>query len=194
MSLQPGEDQAAQNAPSFQPASTPVKQTRPPIEPIRAKLVLSEIECASAFMPVLAIEQDTDLATSTAVAMKAHVIKRTDLAARLNVDPRRPIGVQLAERGQISRSQARQIDGGLFQGRKMEVRLRIDDAVENVDAALSELLSKGLIESLTEQMEVNGYLFVQLKTNNLVELAEALSELLPDLVVLVAINGLVLYL
>jgi hypothetical protein len=126
--------------------------------------------------------------------MRSRIVKRSDLAARLNVSPDEEIGKQLAERGEVTEDEAKLIDGGLFDDHLTRLRLRIDEAVEDVSAILRQLKTSGLIENIENQNEQDGYLFVELITRKFVPLAQELSKQIPDLALLLSIDNSVLFL
>lgn len=148
-----------------------------------------ELEWASAFIPVLAIEEGVDHATA---AVGTKVLKRADLAARFGVDPEHPIGQQLAERGEMSYNEARLIDGRLFE-HPVSLRLRIPDSVENLSSLVPDLLSECLIDAAWNQLQQHGYTFISVRTRKFVELVKAISERTQDSTVLLSINGTFLY-
>ncbi len=154
---------------------------------------LSDIEWASAFLPVLAIEQGIDLAQEVPAAIRSRIVKRSDLAARLHVQSSAPPGAQLAARGELSYDQARSIDANLFRNRPLNLRLRFDNTVDDVRGMLRRLQSIGLIDHIKILQEHHGYWFVEFETRQFMGLAEILAREIPDLAVLLSINDSVLY-
>ena len=128
-----------------------------------------------------------------AIGVGSRVVKRTDLAARLGISPDQPLGAQLIEQGRVSYENGRLIDGGFFQNRLVHLQLRIDDAAEDVVTVLSDLQAQGLIDELIHKHEDDGYLFVELKTQRFIELANQFALRISGLAVLLSIDGAVLY-
>jgi hypothetical protein len=163
------------------------------LQSVRQKTGLSEIELASAFLPVLAVEQGIDLSTNLSVAIRSRVFTRADLAEHLEVDAARPIGWQLAKKGVVTAEEAKVIDGDLFSGRRIHLKLRISDLLEDAKSLLDQLQSKNLINSSGEPKKGDGYLFGEVVTNNFVELSQFLMQEIPNRVVILSLNGSVLY-
>lgn len=165
------------------------KPAQPSIQQIAG---ISEIEWASAWIPVLAVEQGIDLQANLTAAMRSRIIKRTDLAARFHVDADKPLAAQLVSKGRLSVAQAKLADGGLFENRVLDLQVRIDSLAEHVPRMLADLQTSGLIEIVNSKQH-DGYLFVELKTRRFIELANVLEKEMPGLSVLLSLNGSVLY-
>jgi hypothetical protein len=126
--------------------------------------------------------------------MRARVFKRSDLAARFHCDINRPIGLQLARDGIISRADAELIDGNMFYNRKIAISIRIDkSAVPNLQSELKSLLDLKLVAAVTTQYETDAYWFIELITDRFVELSRRLTIDLNNAAVLLTLNGSVLY-
>jgi hypothetical protein len=157
------------------------------------KIGLSEIEWASALIPVLAVEQGIDLRHGIMAGIKSRLVKRTDLAARLGVDSKKPIGSQLVAQGMLSYAEGRLVDGDLFQNRLLELRLRIDETTENSVQLLADLQSRGVIEEIETEEKHDNYLLVGLRTLRFVEFVRTLSQRAPGMAVLLSINDSIVY-
>jgi hypothetical protein len=160
---------------------------------ILKKIGLSEIEWASVLIPVLAVEQGIDLRRDIMAGIKSRIVNRTDLAARLGVDSKKPIGSQLVARGTLSYAEGRLVDGDLFQNRLLQLRLRIDETTENVVQLLADLQSGGLIEEIETEEKHDNYLLVGLGTRRFVELARTLSQRAPGQAMLLSINDSIVH-
>lgn len=162
------------------------------LQTIAHKTGLSEIEWASAWLPVMAIEEGLDIKSQLPVGMRAHVVKRSDLATRLGLDASKPLGSQLVTKGVLSYDEGRIVDGAMFANRLLRLRLRVDDTAENVPALVDKYKSLGLIEEIESEIEHDGYLFVELATRRFLDLARTIAKDIPGLAVLLSINESIL--
>ncbi|HEY9777524.1 MAG TPA: hypothetical protein V6C81_27420 [Planktothrix sp.] len=154
------------------------------------RVILSQIESAVAFLPVLAMQESASLKTDSDPSTPSRVVKRSDLAARVGVDPARPIGEQLRERGQMSDSEAQLVDGGYFQDRALVIDLRFAGHADDVAATLNELKGRKLIDSIDCQKEEKDFVFAQVHTRKFLDLAALLAA--KDSVALLTINDSIL--
>ncbi|HEY9714792.1 MAG TPA: hypothetical protein V6C72_15090 [Chroococcales cyanobacterium] len=157
------------------------------------RVAIAFIECATAFLPVLAIEEGFDLNENVPVGIRTRVVRLSDFAANLGLDGNRPIGEQLAATGQISYSDARLIDGKLFDGLR-RVRLRIDATAENIAQLLAKLAQEQLIDDTLRYSEQDGYVFTEVTTQRFIDLCNSLARRTPDLAVLLSVDDSILYL
>lgn len=152
---------------------------------------LSDIEWACEHLPVLAIDRKSDVSDTRFVGVGTRTYNRIDLAARLGVDPDRPLAAQLVGDGRITIDQAQSIDW-LFYKRKVRIRLRIDAMALDVPDLICQFQMMGLIETVEDQTEHNGFSFVTMTTTNFVALAEALMACVPEHVALLALDNQIL--
>ncbi len=149
---------------------------------------LSEIEWASAWLPVQAVEQGLDLQHDLQAGLRTRTITRTDLAARLGVDAKQPIGAQLVSKGKLSDAEGRFVDEGLFKNRLLELQLRLYGTADDAINLERSLRAKGLIERMDINEESEKSLFITLLTENFYDLAKFLSNDSEANAVLIAID------
>lgn len=163
------------------------------LERLKQRTGLSEMELASAFIPVLAVEQGFDPRSACLASIRCRVFKRSDFAARFRVYADRPIGLQLANRGLISFRDAELMDGALYDAQEMALFIRVNSPLDTVEQTLNKLSAKGLIDETSEKEQKDGKSFIKLKTKTFVDLARHLSIELHDNVVLLSLNGAILF-
>lgn len=156
---------------------------------LNVKTGLPPMAWMSIYLPVLALVQTAD----QKAVIKSCLFERSDLAHLLNLPPALPIGYQLALRNSITAHDAARLDSQMFEGRMVDLRLRIDRRAGEVPPLLlAELESHGLIES--SQMDYkNNYWFIDLTTSHFTKVCQAFWTHLRDLTVILSVDGAILF-
>lgn len=150
------------------------------------------IEWAAMHIPVLCATAPVDLTGRLSHREGARIIGSTDLAARLNLNPRLPFGVQLQMKGVLNAHQARAVDADLLDRSSLFATFRSELPAFEVWAIIDACQRSGLIKEVFDRQCLNGLCFTTIGSEHMTALCHQLARETSNQIALTSLNGTVL--